>query len=346
MYRGAGQIGVESVLTPAIGPGEVLVAVQSCGVCHTDLKKIEYDLLPPPRIYGHETAGVIAAIGEGVSRWRPGDRVIAFHHIPCGSCFYCERRLYAQCPVYKCVGITAGFEPAGGGFAQYVRVMPWIVDRGLERIPEHVSFDQACWVEPVNTCLKGVRLLALQPGDVVGVLGQGSIGLIFTALARREGASVIATDGMPYRRELSARYGASPFDPHENSLPEAVRAATGNRGLDAVILATNAPGLVAQAIALSRPGAKILLFAQTSKSELVEVSGADICVGERVLLGSYSADVDLQKESADLVFGGSLPLQELISHRLPLASIKEGVDVARRPEGRSLKVVIHPQERA
>src|ERR1700733_14481854 len=153
VYRGQSRIGAEVVATPRPGPGEVIIRVETCGVCHTDLKKIEYNLLTPPRIYGHETAGVIVATGDGVSRYRAGDRVVVFHHIPCGQCFYCARRLYAQCPTYKRVGVTAGFEPAGGGFAQYVRVMNWIVKLGIEKIPEGVSFDRACWVEPVNTCV-------------------------------------------------------------------------------------------------------------------------------------------------------------------------------------------------
>ncbi len=346
VYRGEQRIAIETVDTPGIGPGEILIAVESCGICHTDLKKIEYSLLPPPRIFGHETAGVIAAAGEGVTGWSVGDRVIAFHHIPCGSCFYCQRRLYAQCPVYKRVGISAGFEAAGGGFAQYVRVMDWIVKRGMERIPEGVSFDQACWVEPVNTCLKGVRLLELSAGDSVAVLGQGPIGLIFTSLLAREAASVLATDTIEYRRQLSARFGAQPYDPRETGLQEAIAEATGGRGVDAVIVAADAPGLVNQALAISRPGAKILLFAQTSKAANMEISGADICVGERMLLGSYSADVDLQKEAADLVFSGVLPVEELISHRLPLKDIQMGIEVARSPKGRSMKVIMHPQERA
>ena len=346
IYRGNGRILVESVPVPEIGPGEMMVEVRSCGVCHTDLKKIEYDLLPPPRIYGHETAGVVAAVGENVTRFAPGDPVIVFHHVPCGDCFYCRRRLYAQCPVYKKVGITAGFEPAGGGFAQYVRVMDWIVQRGVEKIPDGVSFDQACWVEPVNTCLKGVKLLDPQHGDVVAVLGQGPIGLIFTMLAARTGAKVLATDTIEFRRQLSERYGAAAFDPCLSHFSEAVANATENRGADAVIVATNAPGLVEQALKISRPGAKVLLFAQTSKTERIEISGADVCVGERMLLGSYSADVDLQAESAQLVFSGTLPLEDLISHRMSLDEIERGIEVAQHPGGQSLKVVIHPQERA
>src|SRR3954468_9735866 len=167
VYRGNGQGMVEAIETPQIGPGELLVEVRSCGVCHTDLKKIEYGLLPPPRIYGHETAGTVAAVGAGVSRFKPGDRVVAFHHVPCRRCFYCDRRLYVQCPTYKKVGITAGFEPAGGGFAQYVRVMDWIVRDGVEKIPDGVGFDVASLVEPMNTCHKGIVQVDPQPGDVV-----------------------------------------------------------------------------------------------------------------------------------------------------------------------------------
>jgi len=344
VYLGDGRVSVETIATPPIGPGEILVRVESCGVCHTDLKKIEYNLLAPPRIYGHETAGIVTAVGDRVNRYAPGDRIVVFHHIPCGDCFYCHRRLYAQCAVYKKVGVTAGYEPAGGGFAQYVRVMDWIVARGVERIPEGVSFDQACWVEPVNTCLKGVELLKLQPGDLVAVLGQGPIGLIFTLLAKRAGAQVMATDTIERRRNLAARFGAAAFDPRGHDFAAAIRNATASRGADAVILATSAPGLVEQALQISRPGAKILLFAQTSAKERIEIAGADICVGERMLFGSYSADIDLQSESARLVFSGELPLEQLISHRLPLADIRRGFDIATRPGADSLKVVIHPQE--
>lgn len=346
VYRGDGHVVVESIETPRIGPGELLVQVQSCGICHTDLKKIEYALLPPPRIYGHETAGVVVAIGPGVSRFKPGDRVVAFHHVPCRDCFYCGRRLYAQCPAYKKVGITAGFEPAGGGFAQYVRVMDWIVESGVETIPDNVSFDRACWVEPVNTCLKGISLLKIERGDAVAVLGQGPIGLIFTMLALRKGANVLTTDTIQFRRTLSESLGALSFDPREPQLDRVIKNTTEGRGVDAVIVATSAPRLMEQAIAISRPGANILLFAQTSKTERVELTASEICVGERTLLGSYSADIDLQAESARLVFSGELRLEDLISDRLSLAEINEGIKIAQRPSEHSLKVVIHPQETA
>jgi L-iditol 2-dehydrogenase len=344
VYRGESRVAAEEVPVPAIGPGELLVRVEACGVCHTDLKKVQYNLLPPPRIYGHEIAGVVAEAGSAVKNYAAGDRVVVFHHIPCGDCFYCQRHLYAQCAVYKRVGVTAGFEPAGGGFSQYVRVMDWIVRRGVERIPEGVSFDQACWVEPVNTCLKGVEMLGLRPDNTVAVIGQGPIGLIFTMLVKRTGATVVASDTLDYRLELSRRFGALAVDGRTPEFEQLVRSKTDGRGADAVIVATNAPGLVDQALKISRPGAKVLLFAQTSVTERVEISGADVCVGERILLGSYSADVNLQAESARLVFSGELPLESLISHRVPLARIGEGIETALHPSERSLKVVVRPQE--
>jgi L-iditol 2-dehydrogenase len=344
VYKGSGVVEVESIPVPEIGAGEILIRVETCGICPTDLKKIAYNLLPPPRIYGHETAGVVAAVGSGVTRFTAGDRVIVFHHIPCGKCFYCQRKLYAQCPVYKKVGVTAGYEPAGGGFSQYVRAMDWIVERGVERIPDGVSFDQACFVEPVNTCLKGVKQIDPQPEDVVVVLGQGPVGLIFTMIVARIGCRILATDTMPARRELACKFGAeAAFDPREDALEKRVRAMTDGRGADLVIVAASAPGVVEQAVSCSRPGARILLFAQTSHQERIEVSGATICMEERTLCGSYSASVDIQRESADLVFSHALPVQELISHRFPLAEIRHGIERALHPEEGSLKIVVQPQ---
>jgi len=344
VYRGASLVNVEEIPTPTIGSGEILIRVEACGICHTDLKKIEYNLLAPPRVYGHETAGVVAAAGAGVSRFRPGDRVVAFHHIPCLNCYYCRRKIYAQCPVYKKVGITAGFEPAGGGFAQYVRVMDWIVERGVEKIPDGVSFERATLVEPFNTCLKAVTQCGPQPEDFVVVLGQGPIGLMFTMLVKRAGARVAATDTIGDRLEVAARCGAEfTWNPRSVDVAAEAKSLTGGRGADLAIVAVSAPAIVDQAIACTRPGARILLFAQTSATERIEISGADICVGERTISGCYSASVDLQHESARLVFGGELPLDELISHRYPLVKIRSGMNLALHPGSKSLKIIVQPQ---
>jgi L-iditol 2-dehydrogenase len=344
VYRGDSVVDVEEIPTPEIGPGEILIRVEACGICHTDLKKIEHNLLAPPRIYGHETAGVVAAVGRGVDKFKPGDRVVAFHHIPCRKCFYCERKIYAQCPVYKRVGITAGFEPAGGGFAQYVRVMDWIVESGVERIPDGISYERATLVEPLNTCLKAVVQCDPQPGDFVAVLGQGPIGLMFTMLVKRTGAQLAATDTIDSRLDLAKQCGADfAWDPRTTDVAGEIKRMTDGRGADLVIVAASAPKIVEQAIACSRPGSRILLFAQTSATERIEASGADICVGERSLFGCYSASVDLQSESARLVFSGEIPVDLLISHRLPLVKICSGFDLALHPGPKSLKIIVQPQ---
>jgi L-iditol 2-dehydrogenase len=344
VYRGQSTVAVEQIPTPEPGPGEILVRVEACGVCHTDLKKVEYDLLPPPRIYGHETAGVVAKVGAGVTRYRQGDRVIAFHHIPCGNCFYCSHKLYAQCAGYKKVGVTAGFEPAGGGFSQYVRVMDWIVERGVETIPDSVSFEEASLVEPLNTVLKAVHQCDPQPGDTVLVTGQGPIGLMFTMLAAQRGARVVATDTLDRRLDLALKCGAEvSLDPRKSDVSATLKSMTEGRGADIVFVAVSATGIVEEAVRCSRPGARIMLFAQTSDKERIELSGASICVGERSLLGSYSASVDIQREGADLIFQRTLPVHLLISHRFPLDRIKDAFHLALHPTVDSLKVVVQPQ---
>jgi L-iditol 2-dehydrogenase len=222
--------------------------------------------------------------------------------------------------------------------------MDWIARRGVEKIPDGVSYDRACFVEPVNTCLKGVVQLDPQPEDVVVILGQGPIGMLFTMLVKRSGATMIATDTMPYRRELAQRFGAAAaMDPRDPGLQDRIMEMTGGRGADSVIVAASAPGIVEQAVRYSRPGSRILLFAQTSHQERIELSGADICVGERAIFGSYSASVDLQKQSADLVFSGALPVEDLISHRFALNEIRAGIELALHPEPKSLKIIVQPQ---
>ena len=344
VYRGNGDVGVEQIPIPEIGPGEVLIRVEACGVCHTDLKKVEYNLLPPPRVYGHETAGVVAKTGAGVTKFQPGDRVIVFHHIPCGNCFYCAHKLYAQCPGYKKVGVTAGFEPAGGGFAQYVRVMDWIVERGMEKIPDGISFEEASFVEPLNTCLKAVNQCDPRPGDTVLVIGQGPIGLMFTMLMAQRGARVVATDTIDLRLALSRQCGAeTALDPRHTDVAEMLKSVTDGRGADIVVIAVSAKGIVEEAVRCSRPGARIMLFAQTSDKERIELSGASICVGERALLGSYSASVDIQREGAALIFQKKVPIHLLISHRFPLDRIKDAFHLALHPTVESLKVIVQPQ---
>ena len=342
VYRGQNDVRMETVPVPEIGPGEVLVRVHTCGICGTDLKKIATGSHSAPRIFGHETAGMIAAIGAGVRGFAAGDRVMAFHHIPCRNCYYCRHKVFAQCEVYKRVGCTAGFEPAGGGFAEYVRVMDWIVRGGLVKIPGDVSYEQASFVEPVNTCLKGIETLRLEPGETVLVMGQGPIGLILAYLAQCAGARVITSDLYAQRLTISMSLGmAETIDASRSETVRVVRELTEGRGADAVILAVAANQLVRPALEATRPGGRTMLFAQTVRGE-VEIDPAAICVDEKSLLGSYSASVDLQEKSVRFVLGREMDLTRLITHRFPLSRAVEALQLAASPRADSLKVVVQP----
>ena len=199
----------------------MLIRVEACGICHTDLKKIEYNLLPPPRIYGHETAGVVAAVGEGVTKFSPGDRVIVFHHIPCGKCFYCGKKLYAQCPVYKKVGVTAGIR------TRRRRLFAIRPRDGLDcragrredsgrRVFRRASFRRAGQYLPER---RGAA--DPQPGDVVAILGQGPIGLIFTMMVARTGRGSSRPTPCRSPRSWRCKFGAdAAFDPRDPAFRE------------------------------------------------------------------------------------------------------------------------------
>ena len=342
VYRGQNDVRLEEVPVPKIGRGEMLVRVHTCGICGTDLKKISTGSHSAPRIFGHETSGVVAQVGEGVRKFGVGDRVVVFHHIPCRQCYYCRSKTFAQCETYKKVGCTAGFEPSGGGFAEYVRAMDWIVDQGTVRIPDGVSFEQACFVEPVNTCMKGIERLALQSGETVLVIGQGPIGLILAVLARRASARVITSDLYPARLTISRRFGLDrTVDASQVDAVRAVREMTEGRGADAVILAVAGSSLIRPAMDATRFGGRVLLFAQTTRGEVM-IDPAAVCVDEKTLLGSYSASVDLQEESVRFVMNREMDLEQLISHRFPLQDSVEALQLAAHPQPDSMKIVIQP----
>jgi len=342
VYHGKNDVRIETVPVAAIGPGELLVRVHTCGICGTDLKKIFTGSHSAPRIFGHETSGVVVATGKDVAQFQPGDRVMVFHHIPCRNCYYCRHHTFAQCETYKNVGCTAGFEPSGGGFAEYVRVMDWIVQHGTVRIPDGVSYEQACFVEPVNTCMKGVVSLRLEPDESVLVIGQGPIGLILSVLAKRTGARVITSDLYSQRLTISESFGLGlTIDASRADVIERVRELTDGRGADAVILAVGGNGLIRPAMDATRPGGRVLLFAQTVHGEAV-VDPAAICVDEKTLLGSYSASVELQDESVRFVMSREMELERLISHRFPLSRGLEALELAAHPQPDSMKVVIQP----
>ncbi|MSU59976.1 MAG: Zn-dependent alcohol dehydrogenase [Pedosphaera sp.] len=363
VYRGVNDLRVETMPVPRIGAGDLLVKVAACGVCPTDIKKIQYGTVPPPRIFGHETAGTIVRVGASVRGFKPGDRVALHHHVPCLKCHFCRHRAFAQCAQYKRTGITAGFEPAGGGYAEFVRVMNFVLP-GVVKIPAKNSFAEGAMLEPVNTVLKAVRRLNLLLGDVALVAGQGPIGLMFTRLLALTGAKVIATDLLASRLRLAKKFGAewtmavrspafrrSGAAPPLNSLPHRSEAKTGQlstlitrltrgRGLDATVICVPSDAVALAALGQLRGGGQLLLFAHTKRGDAFALDPAAVCVDEKDLLGSYSADFTLQTEVAKLVFSRRLDVRPLLTHRFPLAQTAAAVALAAHPTPESLKIMV------
>lgn len=351
VYRGIDDVRTEEVPVPGIGAREVLVRIDTCGICGTDLKKIHTGSHAAPRVFGHEMSGTIAATGSEVRGFAAGDRVMAFHHIPCGECFYCRKQTFAQCESYKKVGTTAGTgEAAGGGFAQYIRVMEWIVGdgmtpAGLIRVPDDIPFEQAAFIEPVNTCFKAIKLLNLQADDTVLVIGQGSIGILLAALAKQTGAVVYTSDLYAERHAVASKFGLDhPLDAREDVV-SAIKAATDGRGADAALVAVGSDKLIQQAMEAIRPGGRVMLFASTQHG-IAAFDPAAVCMEEKTLMGSYSASVAIQQEGIDLVFGGyrtgELDLTPLISHRFPLDEAAAAIHLAANPQPDSMKIILKP----
>jgi L-iditol 2-dehydrogenase len=343
VYRGPDHVVTETLPVPTIQDSEILVRVHSCGVCGTDLKKIEHGLVPPPRIFGHEIAGVVERVGKDVTSFSIGDRVAVHHHIPCRSCFYCHENLFSQCESYRRTGTTAGFEPAGGGFSEYVRVMDWIVEQGTVRIPNEVSFDEASFLEPLNTCIKALETARVKPGEVAVIFGQGPVGLLMMQAAVCEGVKVVGLDFIPSRLKVAIELGAAvALNPRTDDAARVLGELTGGRGADLAIVATADPRAVAEAQQLVRRGGRVLLFAQTVPGEMIPVDASRICMEEKQLIGSYSASVDLQGKAADLIFSRKINVSRLVTHRFPLEQLTEAIHLASHPSEESLKVVIQP----
>lgn len=341
VYREKGVVRVEEVPLPAVGENEVLIKVAACGICGTDIKKIFHGYVDPPQILGHELAGTVVAVGRGVGKWKPGNRVMSFHHIPCGTCFYCRKRLFSQCPQYKTTGLTGGFKPNGGGFGEYVKAMPWVAERGFVPLPDHVSFEEATFVEPINTIVKAVEKARVSVGETILIAGCGPIGLQFLMVSRLKGAKIYTSDPMARRREKSMNLGAiEAFDPSGGTLVEEVKARTEGRGADAVLVAVAHPAVVTEALEAARPGGRVLLFAANDPVTRIEFPAAAVGIDEKEILGSYSAAVDLQEAAAELILNKKLPVMDIVTHRFPLERIQEALELAAHPTAQSLKVLI------
>jgi L-iditol 2-dehydrogenase len=344
VLRGVNQLNYEEVPIPEIDSDEILVQVNVVGLCQSDIKKIKYPLLEPPRIFGHETAGTIARIGAGVQDWQVGQRVVVMHHIPCMQCAHCENGSFSMCETYKNITTTAGFTPSGGGFADFVKVPGHIVrNGGLIPIPDDVTFEQASFVEPTNCCLKAVKKAQIRSGQTVLITGAGPIGLMFIMLVKHFGGRAIATDLLPSRIEKAIAVGAdAAFDARDPELAEKVQTMTDNLGVDVALIAVPSDRAFFQALDCTRKGGKILFFAEFPDEVEIPLNPNVLYRKEIDLMGSYSSAFPLQELSADLVFNKKIDVDALISDRYPLSELSRAVEQAVKPTADTYKILLYP----
>lgn len=344
VFRGVNQLSYEDIPLPELTSDEVLVQVRVVGLCQSDIKKIRYPLYEPPRIFGHETAGVISAVGEAVTGWQVGQRVVVMHHIPCMHCTYCLNENFSVCEVYKNITTTAGFAPSGGGFAEYVKVPGHIVrNGGLIPIPDSVTFEQASFVEPTNCCLKAVKKARVEPGQTVLITGAGPIGLMFVMLVNYFGARAIATDLLPSRLEKALELGAeAAFDARTPDLGDRIKEQTAGMGVDTSILAVPSEKAFFQALDCTRKGGKILFFAEFPDEVEIPINPNILYRREIDLMGSYSSSYRVQGLATDIVFNKRIDVDKLVSDKYPLEELAAAVERAVQPTAETYKILLYP----
>ena len=327
---------LEEMPTPRIGPGELLVRVEASGICGSDV--LEWYRLPKaPRVLGHEIAGQIAEVGEGVKGFKEGDRVFVSHHVPCNTCYYCLRGHHTLCDTLR----RTNFDP--GGFAEYIRVPALQVDRGTFLLPEGVSYEEGAFIEPLACVVRGQRLARLQPGETVLVLGSGVAGLLHIQLARALGAGrILATDVLDYRREAAQRFGADTALPAQEDIPAALRRLNDGRLADLVITGTGAPEAIAQGLNCVERGGTVLIFAPAPPGATIPFPLHDLYFHGITLVHSYGGSPADIAVALELIRACRVRVGEVITHRLGLAETGLGFKLV--AEARDcLKVNIHPQ---
>jgi L-iditol 2-dehydrogenase len=334
VYYSNRDIRIVEMTDPAPGPGEVLVRIYSSGICGSDVLEW-YRIKTAPRVLGHEVAGVVERVGPGVEKFAPGDRVFVTHHVPCNTCPRCTADHHTDCDTLH----RTNFDP--GGFAQLVKVPALQVERGMLHLPPGMSFDAASFTEPLACVVRGQRVAGLRPGMSLAVIGAGISGMLHIALARARGAyPIVAIDTSEPRRRMALRFGAQcALSPHEDAGAELRRLA--GRMAEVVIVCAGVLPAFRQALEIFEPGGTILAFAVPPPGEEMPFVLFDFWKKGGRLVSTYAGALADCREALGLIAAGAVPVEEMITHRLPLEEIQRGFDLVLKG-GEALKVIIRP----
>lgn len=334
VYYSLDDVRVEDWPKPRVGPGEMLVEMRACGICGSDL--MEWYLRDrAPLVLGHEPAGVVVEVGEGVEKFRPGDRVFVHHHVGCLSCHYCTHGDFTECETFR----RTHLDP--GAFAEYFRVPQPNLQHDSLKLPRSISYEEATLIEPTACCIMAINKCKIMPGDTVAVVGAGPAGVILALLARYRGAStVVISDFVEYRLERARELGVDvAVNPARESFVDAVRAESDGRGADLVIV--TAPSIQAIKVGMEacRRGGQVMLFAPTSPEETLEISPHKLFFNQISLLTSYSTSHVETRMALNMIKAGRIPAEKIITHKFPLEKVGEAMRLAARSK-ECLKVIV------
>jgi len=338
MYYNNNDVRIEEMPVPKIGPGELLMRVESSGICGSDVLEW-YRIRKAPLVLGHEVAGQVIDVGAGVKKFKEGDRIVAAHHVPCNTCYYCLTGHHTACNTIR----STNFDP--GGFAEYIRLPAINVDRGVHIIPEELTYEEATFHEPLGCVIRAQRIAKLSPGQCVMVIGCGIAGLLHVHLARFAGAGkILAADIVPYRLKAAKRFGADEAITPTQEAPAVLRQMNEGRLADLVVVCTGAESAQTQALECIERGGTVLYFAPTDPDFKLSVSINDVFFRNDITLAtSYGASPYDSWLSLELIRSSALKVNEMVTHRFPLAETQKGFQMVARAQ-ESIKINIEPQK--
>lgn len=335
MYYNNRDVRLEEMPVPDIGAGEILIRVYASGVCGSDLMEW-YRVPKAPLVLGHEIAGEVVETGEGVLKFKKGERVIATHHVPCNTCYYCLRGNHSACPTLR----STHFDP--GGFSEYIRIPAINVDRGVLKLPDGVSYDEASFVEPLGCVVRGQRLAGFQPAGSVLVMGSGITGLLHIQLARAHGAGrIIATDVNDYRLKAASDFGADNAVHANKDTAFHLREVNEGRLADLVVVCTGAKTAIEEAFGLVESGGTILFFAPSGPDTRISIPFNEFWWSGIKTVSSYAASPSDLSIALELIRAKRVNVGDMITHRLPLSETLEGFRMVEEARD-SIKVIIQP----
>ncbi len=317
------EVGIAEMDVPSVGAGEILVRTRACGICTGDIMGW-YMRRKAPLVFGHEPAGEVAAVGVGVTEFRPGDRVFVHHHAPCGACRLCARGEYVQCEAWR------GGKLVPGGMAEYFAVPAGQVRADTLRLPDAVTFADAALIEPLACTVKSIRRAALQGAERVVVIGLGIMGQLHVVLARHAGASqVIGLDRVPFRLQRARELGAdATVHVDEYDPVTAVGELTGGEMADAVIIGPGSIEAMELGMRLAGRGATVVFFTASRPDDRLAIAPYDLYFREIRLVPSYSCGPNDTREALDLIAGGVVQRAQVVTHEFPLDRVVEAYQTA------------------